>query len=281
MIKNRLNDLAKVTERGEGIISCSLAPYGNHDYTELLHDVDFLKKCGLNQLLLLCYEPVLLKLAEIAPQEMYLLKRGKKEGAYENMFFDNLKAIREVHPDLPVIATPMVGDVLCYGTDRFFKMCLEYGVDGLDVAHYFAIDDPIDYRRRTMEAGIHFIPAIDAIAMDINNPKHLKLIEETTKIAEDGELLFVGGIPGNADKLDGNYYTPFIDFIRKVQKENNMHARIIAIGGMNTVEDAVQMVQVAGCDGIHFSSAFMKRLLAGKYDEIKTWLGEIKEAIKK
>lgn len=281
MIKNRLNELEKVTETGEGIISCSLAPYGNHNYTDLLHDVEFLKKCGLNQLLLLCYEPVLLKLAEIAPQEMKLLKRGKKDGAYEDMFFDNLKAIREKHPDLPVIATPMVGDVLCYGTDRFLKKCLEYGVDGLDVAHYFAIDDPIDYRRRAMEAGVHFIPAVDAIAMDINNSKHRELIEGLTKIAEDGELLFVGGIPGNADKLDGSYYTPYVDFIRSVQKENDLHARIIAIGGMNTVEDAYQMVQVAGCDGIHFSSAFMKRLLAGKYDEIETWLKEVKQAIRK
>ncbi len=41
------------------------------------------------------------------------------------------------------------------------------------------------------------------------------------------------------------------------------------------------MVQVAGCDGIHFSSAFMKRLLADKYDEIESWLGEVKKAIKK
>ena len=277
---NNLDKLAEVSERGEGIISCSLAPYGNHDYSALLHDVDFLISCGLNQLLLLCYQPNLLKLAEIAPNEIRLLKRGKKDGQYEKMFFDNLDAIRENHPDLPVIATPMVGDTLCFGTGRFLKWCQEHKVDGLDVAHYFAIDDPLGYVKRAHEAGIHFIPAVDAMYFDLDNEEHCEIVTELAKIAH-GELLFVGGVPGEAPSLDGNFYKKKVEFIRNVQKENDLHARIVAIGGMNTPEDAYQMVKVAGCDGIHFSSAFMKRLLANKYAEIETWLKEVKQAISK
>lgn len=275
---NRIDKLKDVNARGEGILSCSLAPYGQHNFDKLLSDIQFLRECGLNQLLLLCYEPDVMKLAEIAPAEMKLLLRGIEKGSYNGLFFDNAKAVREKYPDLPLIATPMIGDTLRFGMGRFLNECKKVEIDGMDTAHYMSIEDPCSFRQRTIDSGIHFLCAVDAMGIDMNNPEHILRLDGITKIST-GEILFVGGIPGEADKLDGKIYTPIINHIRQVQKENNIEARIIAIGGMNSPEDVYQMTKIAGCDGVHFSSAFIKRLLDGKYEEIKKWLKECKKAM--
>ena len=276
---NRIDLLKEVNDRGEGILSCSLAPNGVHDFNELLNDVSFLRNCGLNQLFTLCYDPDVMKLAEIAPAEIRLLKRGIEKGSYREMYFDNARAIREANPDLAMIATPMVGDTLCYGMGRFLEKCQEVGVDGMDTAHYLSIEDPVSFRKRVIDAGIHFLCAVDAMEIDLSKPEHVERLDGIVKIST-GEILFVGGIPGEAEKLDGNYYRPLVEHIRRVQKENNIEARIISIGGLNTPDDVYQMVHVAGTDGVHFSSAFIKRLLAGRYAEIETWLKDVKDAMR-
>lgn len=280
MNSNRINKLATVNEQGEGILSCSLAPYGDHNYEKLLYDIAFLRDCGLNQLLTLCYEPEIFKLAEIAPLELRMIKRANATGTYPFMYLDNIRAIRNAYPDLPIVCTPMLGELQYYGWGRFIEKLQELEVDAMDVPHYMAVSDPMQWRERLIEAGIHFLGAIDAIELDVDDPDHVEMLEKYVPYNE-GEIFFVGGVPGTAGRIDGEYYKPKVDLIRSIIARNGMNTRIVAIGGMQTPEDCHEMVVKAGCDGVHFSSAFMKRILVDDYDDIRKWLGECKKAMKR
>lgn len=281
MIENRINGLAQISRTGEGILSLTQAPSGVHSYSELVEFVSFLVESGLNQLLMLCYEPHDMKVAEIAPSEIRLLKKGLAGGGYTEMFFDNARAVREKFPDLPLIATPMLGDVLCYGRRRFLESCQSVGVDGMDTAHYLAVDDPVGFRKEVMDAGIHFICAICPTALDLTREADRQLLEKYAEISE-GEIFLVPSIPGHTTKLEGEPFIEMVQFIREMQKKHGVTGRIISIGGMNTPEDVYQMTHIAGTDGVHFSSAFIKKQLGGMpWESIGSWLKEIKDAMKK
>lgn len=278
---NRIDSLKKVRDRGEGILSVTLAPTGTKDFSKLLERVDFLDKCGLNQLLLIYYEPNSMKIGGIAPAELKLVKQEMMNGTSTDMFLDNADAIRKSYPNLPLIATVNVGEALCYGTKRLFTKFKKIGIDGIDTPSYLAVDDPVSFRMCAESSGIHFIGAIYANFVNMDNPAHIQKIDNLVKVCR-GEILFVPTDQGATKALKGDGFRPLIHHIREIQKQNNIDANIIAISGINTPEDAYQMVHVAGTDGVHFSSAFIKRLLADEsYENISSWLKEVKNAMKK
>ncbi|NMC64312.1 MAG: hypothetical protein GYA55_14200 [SAR324 cluster bacterium] len=272
--------LKETIEKKEGILSISLAPNGIRDYEEVLNSVQYLTEAGMNQLLMLSYIPDAMKLAEIAPSERKLLLQGIEKGSYRELFFDNAMAVKKRFSDLPIVATPMLGDVLCYGLERFIKKAARVGVNGWDSAHYQAIADPVGYRKLVEKENIAFICAINAGGVDINNSDHRNTLEEIIRVTT-GEVFFVPAIPGTSNVLKGQPVKSMVDFVHELQDKYNNHCPIISIGGINTPEDAYEVVRVAGTDGVHFSSAYMKRRFRGQSkEEIQAWLKEVKQAMK-
>ncbi len=264
----------------EGILSISLAPNGARDYEDVLNSVQYLTEAGMNQLLMLSYLPDAMKLAEIAPAERKLLLQGIQNGSYREMFFDNAKAVKNRYSDLPLVATPMLGDVLCYGLERYIKKAAQVGVNGWDSAHYQAITDPVGYRKLVEKENMAFICAINAGAININDSTQRKVLEDIIRVTT-GEVFFVPAKPGTSNVLKGQPIKGMVDFIRELQDKFNNHCPIISIGGITTPEDAHEVVQVAGTDGVHFSSAYMKRRFSGQSkEEIQAWLKEVKQAMR-
>ncbi len=278
---NRIDLLADVSARGEGILSLTLAPNGAGEYDKLLERIRFFESNGMNQLLLICYEPNAMKIGEIAPWEMRLVKQESKKMEHREMFFDNLQEIRREHPDLPVVATVNVGEAICYGIGRLFARFKENGVDGIDTPAYMSAADPIAFRKRAREQGIHFIGAIYPEEIDMQDPYHMHVLDEVIK-ASEGEIFFVPTMQGSTEPLKGERFKAIVNHIREVQYKNNIKARIISISGINTPEDAYQMVHVAGTDGVHFASALIRRLFAEEsYEDMGVWLNEVKAAMQR
>lgn len=278
---NNMANLNDVIARGEGILSITLAPNGVRDNHESHELIENLVDCGMNQFMSLCFEPNSLKMADIAPAERMMLMRGIEKGFYANMFFDFVREVRANYKDLPIVATPHLSEVLCFGKRHFLEMCLEAEVDAVDSAFYDAVKDPAVYRRDAEKSGIKFINAIFSPMLDFDDPEDLAVVEGLVRTTS-GELFFVPGNPGEGKKLDCETFKSRVDLVREMQKKHDNICPIVGIGGINTAEDAHGLVHTAGVDGVHFSSAFMKRLIANQpRAEIWAWLKEVRNSMKR
>lgn len=276
-LETKLNE---VRARGEGVLSISLAPNGVREFDRLLEPIDYLLGAGMNQLLIISYLPTVQKLCNLAPAEQRFVNRESAKGSYQDMVFDNLAAIHAKHPDLPLITTPMLGDMIAYGQRRYVERAIACGVVGWDTCNYTTIPDPTGIRRMVQEKGAGFLGAVWSNMIDINRPEDRKLIRDTV-VCSSGELFVVPAVPGSSDGLDGRYVKPVVDYIREVQDELGHRYPLIGIGGIATAKDAYEMVKVAGVDGVHFSSGYMKRVIAGQsVEEITAFLRDVKDAMR-
>lgn len=276
---NRMDKLKHCKEHGEGIISISLSCNGSREFNRNLELADMLVNSGVNQIMLITYNTNAGFIGSLAPAERTFVKMGIEHGSYEKMWEDNVKALRSAHPDVPIVVTPMVGDVITFGQHTFLDKCVELGVDGLDTAQYRCVSDPTRLRRDCEDRNLGFIPAINGGGLSLERPETLKVMDEQAAVTFK-ELFLVPAMPGSKNGINGEYWKPFVERIKKVQKEANREYPIIGIGGITTAEDARQIVKISGVDGIHFSSAFMKRIFANQsLEEISDWLKEVKGAI--
>ena len=277
----RLRILQKKVENGEGILSCSVAPNGSHDYKKLMEDVDLLVDSGLDQLLMIFSQPATMRVASIAPAEVNAVKEGVKNGNYMDALFDSAKVVREKYPDLPIIISGIIPDVISYGMGNFAKKMKETQIDAVDFPVYKAADDPIGFRYRIKEYGIDYITPLNA-GFDMADDKTRELVRSYVEIADEGELFFVPGMSGTREAMKGESFAKHIDFIRESQKEMGKDAVIVAIGGINTPEDAHELVCNAKADGVHFSSAYLNKVASGMDKaDISKWLKEVKKAMKR
>jgi len=275
-LENRMKEIRRT---GEGILSLSLAPSGVRDYSDLWYSTGYLKEAGMSQLLIISFVPDSMKLNGLALAEQRMVAEEMAKGSYRDMVFDSFAAVRGKFPDLPLIATPLLGDVLCYGMGRFIQKAKAAGVNGFDVATYQTIEDAAGYRARVEEAGLAFICALGANGLELDNPLHRKTMEGVVRVTS-GELFFVPGAPGNNRPLSGAAVKNLVDFIRELQDKYHNRCPIISIGGVTTPGDAYEMVRIAGTDGVHFSSAYMKRRFNGQSrEEIQAWIREVKKAM--
>lgn len=261
------------------ILSLSMAAIGSHDFSEFSERLDMMVEAGMDQLLLITYNSEVFRLAEIAPAEQMMVNQGIAGGKYSEMFLDTVRFARTRYPDLPIIVTPMIGDAISFGIPNFVRMCRRVGVDGMDTAQYPAIKDPVNFRRLTEKEGMGFVCAINGGAVRMEDSRAVTAMEELVRITS-GELFYVPALPGTDQDMDGESLRPCIRHIRKVQEESGNICPIVSIGGISTLEQVYQVVKVAGTDGVHFSSAFMKRLFAGEpLEKIGSWLKEVKDGM--
>lgn len=132
---NRIDSLIQLRDKKEGILSLTLAPNNLWDQSKAYELIDMMCHAGMNQLLHLVCDPDASKMAEIAPVEVALLKRGIESGYRTEMISKPLLEIRKQYPDLPMITTAHIGEMFCYGQKRFLRKCAEIGIDGMDDEH--------------------------------------------------------------------------------------------------------------------------------------------------
>ncbi len=270
--------LKKTMDNGEGILSVSLAANGIGDYRDLYTTLDYLIAAGLDQLIMISCIPEIVNLRTVTNAEEKLFMEGIAKGTRPDMFFDSVKAVRDRYPELPVICNPPLGDLVYYGMKRYVNRCASLGIIGWDDCHYQAIKDPAGYRKMIEEAGIGFICSVAIAGADLENKEHRKRIEEAVRVSS-GELFFVPGEPGASSALRAAPLKKYVDFIREIQEKYDNRIPIVSIGGINTAEDAYELVRIAGTDGVHFSSAFIKRKLMCELEEVLEWLKGIKKAM--
>ncbi len=278
---NRIEkNVKEARKKGEGIISCSLAPRGDRDYDKLITDVQLLIDNGLNQLLLIFYEPQTMYAGGLAPAEILASKDGALNGTYMDAFFDTAKVLRQKFPDLPIIGSGIVNDIVCYGMERFIRKMKECDIDGIDTPVYKAVADPAGLVEISQKYGISYIPPFSADVFSSLTETQKELLHKTLNVAE-GELFFIPGMAGAMEKLNGESFKESVEYIRSYQDANNIDGLLIGISGINTPEDCYELVKVAGLDGVHFSSAYLKRVQSNKSnEEIGKWLKSCKDAMK-
>lgn len=276
---NRIDNLRGLRAQGEGILSLTLAPNGLWDLGYAFELLDMMRRAGMNQLLELVCDPDAGKMAEIAPVEVALLKRGLQSGYRTEMISLPMVKIRERYPDLPIITTAHIGEMFCYGQKRFLKKCVELGVDGMDTCAYQYVDDIIGFRKTVEAMGMYHITAVFAKIIDSKDPHMMHIVEQMVANST-GELFVVPGMLGHRDTLTGVQMKVYVDFIREKQAELGQHIPLIAIGGVRSPEAAYDMVHNGGLDGVHSSSAFMTKLLANEpLEKIESYLKEFKDAV--
>lgn len=275
----RMKKALSMRPEGEGILSLSLATFGLRGYSEFAERLDMMVESGMSQLLLISYNSDIFRLAEIAPAEQHMVNLGIAHGMYAEMFADNVAFARERYPELPIIVTPTIGDVLSFGMENFMRTCVKAGVDGMDTAQYPAIADPVGFRKSCEDAGIGFICAAAGGSIDLKNQQAVETMDRLTQVSS-GEIFFVPSAPGTQRDLKGETFKPYIDRIHTVQEKSGKRCPVVCIGGISTAEQAHELVHIAGADGVHFSSAFMKRIFAGEsLEKISAWLSKAKEAM--
>lgn len=277
---NRMDSLHELRAGREGILSTSLAPVGDRNYSVFTERLDCLIRGGLSQLLEIVADPGVFTGTDIALAETQLVLDSTRRGSYREMFFDTAAVIRQRYPQLPLIASSGIMNVMSYGQKRFLRKCAQFGVDAVDFPRYLTIEDPIDFRRDVRDAGMYIICPIYLDRFDLRCERQMELLEQVTVISE-GQLFLVPGASGSSSRFDGRKYRPLIETIRSFQDKHQIKATIICIGGITTPDNAYELVRVAGADGVHFSSACINRLLDGTpLEQVERWLLESKAAMR-
>lgn len=277
---NHLDSLYRLRAGGEGLLSTSLAPNGYYDYTQLTERLDCLMRGGLSQLLEIVADPNVFTGTDIALAETQLVLEGTQRGAHREMFFDTATVIRQRYPQLPLIASSGIMNIMSYGQKRFLQKCAACGVDAVDFPRYLTIKDPIDFRRDVRAAGMYLICPIYLDRFHLDCPEQMNLLEQVTAISE-GQIFVVPGASGSSNRFDGQKYRPLIETIRAFQDKHHVRATIICIGGITSPDNVYELVRVAGADGVHYSSACINRLLDGvPLEQVEHWLLESKAAMR-
>lgn len=282
--KNRIDALSQVTARGEGILSISLAPRDPREHKALVDEVGFLRECGMDQLLMLFYEPEAMGVANVAPAEIRALKAGASALAYREAFFDCMAAVREAFPDLPLICSTVLPDIASYGQRRCLHRCFEVGVDAIDPPNYRAIEDPVGLVEDSLAEKVHYIYSFmsDVLTEERLCEPAVQSSLRSILSRSFGEIFVVPAVSGTVTALKGESIRPLMEHLRLLLQEVQADPRIIAISGINTPQDAYEMTHVAGAHGVHFSSAYLKRAEKGiPRNEIATWLREVKDAMRR
>ncbi len=277
---NRIDKLIELRkEKKEGILSVTMPPACLWDFNYTFELVDMLQRAGLNQLLFMIGDVDSLKMAEVAPVEVELLLKGLKEGYRTELISTPMKKIREHYPDLALVNTVHIGEALCYGINRFVEESAAMEIDAIDNCAYRYVEDPLGFRANIRKHNMYHFTAIFAKIIDHSNPTMMGIVQKMVDTSE-GELFVVPGMMGHADTLSGEEMKVYVDFIRERQEKIGRYVPLIGIGGVRSPEQAADLVHVAGIDGVHTSTAFMKKLLSNEpFERIEDYLREFKDAV--
>jgi tryptophan synthase alpha chain len=207
-----------------------------------------------------------------------------KEGIHTSDSFGLMEAVKNKHPELPVVTINFMGPVIGYGAVRYADSCRKAGIVGADVPDYPYVvgDDHEKFGKELLDNQVHFIMDItmDVATAPEGSPKYA-LLERL--IRKSSGFLFLiaqaGGQSGVKDKLPADELKPACDRIRRLEEKFNVHTPIIIVCGISTPEQVRDSIRVVGADGVMLGSAVSKRLQAGEsLEKIEPFVRSLKDA---
>ena len=170
--------------------------------------------------------------------------------------------------DGPLLLMMYINSIYRFGTERFFKLCAEKGVDGVIVPD-LPYEERAEIQRDAEQNGVYPIRLVAPTSH-----------ERTAMIARDAEGFLYCVSSTGVTGMRGSFSTDFDEFFGTVKK----YAKIpCAVGfGISTPEQARQMG--AYCDGVIIGSAIVKIVeMEGRacVRHVEEFVGSVKKAIKK
>lgn len=176
--------------------------------------------------------------------------------------FDMVKSLR-TKTDKPLVLMMYVNTIFRFGTEKFFGLCKEYGIDGVIVP-----DLPYEERDEILP----YAKANGIIAVSMVTPASHERIKAIASQAE-GFLYCVSsnGVTGTRD----SFTTDFDSFFGEIKKSCKIPAMVGF--GISSPEQAKKMSGY--CDGVIVGSAIVK--LVGQYGrESAEKVGELTASLK-
>jgi tryptophan synthase alpha chain len=187
-----------------------------------------------------------------------------KNGVTLSRIFGYVKAIRR-KSDVPIVLMGYMNPILAYGTERFLKIALTVGVDGIIVP-----DLPFEEAGTVREAAVAMGLAHIFLVTPESSPERIAAIDG----ASTGFLYCVStrGVTGSGK------HRPTNDYLRKVKRHAKKNPVLVGFG-ISKHEDAKRYARVA--DGVIVGSSLIKMIGEGKSKTALTkWVREFKDSLK-
>lgn len=179
-------------------------------------------------------------------------KRSLDAGTTLVKIFDLVKRLRE-KTDAPLLLMMYLNTIFGFGTEKFFQLCVENGIDGVIVPD-MPFEERDEIEPMAKKYGVHSISLVAPTSKD-----RIKMIASEA----EGFLYCVSstGVTGTRS----SFSTDFDEFFSTIKENSTIPC---AVGfGISTPEQAKKMAQY--CDGIIVGSAIVKILEAEKQDAEK------------
>ena len=256
---NRMNDLLKMTARGEKILILNF-PVGDPKMGDPAAMAKTYVENGCHVLeAMLPYEDPVLDGGTVRASMARALEVTDLEGA-----FGILKTVREACPKAVLQVMTYLGNVKKYGFDGFAAKCAAAGVDGALIP----------------DASPEELLALDKAfgAYDIRNLRFApyRLTDEVIASMKDLDCgyIFQQAADGGTGKRDS--VSPQIGINYKLWKDAGVKAPVCAGFGISNAAQAAEAVRL-GCDGIIVGSAMIDHLDTGDTAE---YIASLAEALK-
>lgn len=168
-------------------------------------------------------------------------KRALENGVTLKKIFEMAKDLRK-KTDEPLVFMMYLNTIFGFGTDKFFKLCVECGVDGIIVP-----DMPFEERDELQP----FCEKYDVISISLVTPTSHRRIQ---KIAENAKGYLYCVSAAGAPETNPNYFNDCKKFLGLVEE----HSAVPCAADFE-IFDEHQMKELSGCcDGIITGSAAVR-----------------------
>jgi tryptophan synthase alpha chain len=282
---NRLDQVAKkLMQKSQGQLGV-VCPPSPPPFKFTLDFVDIAVQAGVDMMFVPFACPESRYPWMMGPTEQKADKAALEQGITAEMYFECMRTIRQLHPDLALVLVSFESDVFGYGIERFVERCIESGVDGIDTPGYSMIRsrDISGLGRRLATANIHLIHPISIeIAMSPEGSAENNILQGL--IRASGGFVFLmadsAGKGGGQSGFPRESLTAAAKRIKEYQLKLNKVCQVITVCGISSPELSAAAYRDVLSDGVLVSSAIIRRLNANQtLAEIKDFLKSLKAAM--
>ncbi len=213
------------------------------------------------------------------------LQRAAQEprnaGISREQIFDFIKALRNQHPQVPIINMTLYDTALTMGQDTFFRLSEEADVDGFDIPNYplVSTEDKFGFYEQCLKQGRHLILAISyEIATAKEGTQEYQMLLEMAKRARGFAFIMnaPGGKSGSDVKLSNEELRSAVQRVKSVMKAQGNDCYTSIVCGISGKEDLIK-VKHSGAESFMIGSAYIQMLQDGKsLEEVSSYLQGIR-----
>jgi len=175
-------------------------------------------------------------------------------------------AIRQRHPDFPILPMLYTSVVVRMGIERFIEKLLEAGMDGVELPDYpsYRMYDPLGYHKAMRDKGLYNINFCDGISLAEEGTPQYDLMQRI--VTDVDGFLFLTATPGVTGATGGvnvAYLSKAVARIRQVMDAANKMKPIMVGFGLTTPEDVYKTTQEIQADAVVVGSAITRLIQNG------------------